>query len=246
MSEQFGDTHRVFPLASVTKLLSAHAALVAIEEGAIDLDQPAGPPGATVRHLLAHASGLGFESREQAVGAGEQRIYSNAGFEVLAELIQTESGIGFGEYLQQAVCEPLGMTATALKGSAGHGADSSVADLVAFAGELLSPQLVSDELFAEATSVQFAGLDGFVPGFGKHRPCDWGLGFELRDHKDPHWTGSQNSAQTFGHFGQSGTFLWVDPALVVACVVLTDKPFGAWAKPLWSDFNNSIVNELPH
>lgn len=242
--ERFGDQQAVFPLASVTKLLSAHAALVAIEEGAIELDAPAGPPGATVRHLLAHASGLAFGDSEIVAGVGEQRIYSSTGFEVLAEVIETETGIGFAEYLQQAICEPLGMTATALTGSAGHGAHSSIADLTAFATELLSPKLVSPELFAQAVSVQFAALDGFVPGYGKHRPCDWGLGYELRSHKEPHWTGSRNSPQTFGHFGQAGTFLWVDPALAAAGVVLTDRQFGAWAKPLWSDFNNSLVEAL--
>jgi CubicO group peptidase (beta-lactamase class C family) len=253
--ETSGDTEEVFALASVTKLLAAHAVLIAIEEGAIELDQPAGPPGATVRHLLAHASGLDFARRRSAAeldqfdgdtvaGPGEQRVYSSAGFEVLAELIGTEADIVFDDYLAQAVCEPLGMTSTALQGSAGHGAHSTVADLVAFAGELLVPALVSTELFAEATSVQFPGLDGFVPGYGKHRPCDWGLGYEIRSHKNPHWTGSRNSPGTFGHFGQSGTFLWVDPALSAACVVLTDRPFGAWAKPLWSDFNDSIVDAL--
>ncbi|WP_020105639.1 serine hydrolase [Nocardia sp. 348MFTsu5.1] len=242
--ETSGDTDQVFALASVTKLLAAHAVLVAIEEGAIELDQPAGPPGATVRHLLAHASGLDFGSLEIVAGPGEQRVYSSAGFEVLAELIGTEADIVFDEYLAQAVCEPLGMTSTALQGSAGHGAHSTVADLAAFAGELLAPALVSTELFAEATSVQFPGLDGFVPGYGKHRPCDWGLGYEIRSHKNPHWTGSRNSPGTFGHFGQSGTFLWVDPALSAACVVLTDRPFGAWAKPLWSEFNDSIVEAL--
>src|SRR5262245_43470950 len=46
--------------ASVTKPASALATLVAAEEGVVDLDEPAGPPGATVRHLLAHASGLPF------------------------------------------------------------------------------------------------------------------------------------------------------------------------------------------
>ncbi len=246
VAEEFGDGQRVFPLASVTKLLTAHAALVAVEEGAIELDQPAGPPGATVRHLLAHASGLPFEGLDVAAGVGEQRIYSSAGFEVLADLIAAETDIGFDEYLTQAICEPLGMTATSLQGSAGHGAQSTVADLSVFARELLSPELVSREFLSEATSLQFPGLDGFVPGYGKHRPCDWGLGYELRAHKSPHWTGSQNSPQTFGHFGQSGTFLWVDPALNVACVVLTDRAFGAWAKPLWSDFNNAVVEALSH
>jgi CubicO group peptidase (beta-lactamase class C family) len=244
--ERHGDQQRVFPLASVTKLLTAHAALVAVEEGAIELDQPAGPAGATVRHLLSHASGLAFAGRDAVAGVAEQRIYSSAGFEVLADLIAGETGIGFNEYLRQGVCEPLGMSSTSLQGSAGHEGHSSVDDLSVFAAELINPKLVSTELFAEATSVQFPGLDGFVPGYGKHRPCDWGLGYELRSQKSPHWTGTTNSPDTFGHFGQSGTFLWVDPALSSACVVLTDRDFGAWAKPLWTEFNDSVVASLTH
>jgi CubicO group peptidase (beta-lactamase class C family) len=179
-----------------------------------------------------------------SAGVGEQRIYSSAGFEVLADLISAETGIEFADSLQQGVCEPLSMSSTSLRGSAGHMAHSSVADLTAFAAELLDPKLVSRELFAEAISVQFPGLDGFVPGYGKHRPCDWGLGYELRSAKNPHWTGTTNSPGTFGHFGQSGTFLWVDPELSSACVVLTDRAFGPWAKPLWTDFNDSVVAAL--
>ncbi|OOD89159.1 serine hydrolase, partial [Mycobacterium tuberculosis] len=42
-----GDTARVFALASVTKPLVARAAQVAVEEGVVNLDTPAGPPGST-------------------------------------------------------------------------------------------------------------------------------------------------------------------------------------------------------
>ena len=52
---------RTFSWASVTKPATALAVLIAVEEGTLSLDEPAGPPGATVRHLLAHASGLGPE-----------------------------------------------------------------------------------------------------------------------------------------------------------------------------------------
>lgn len=240
----YGDTGRVYPLASVTKPLVAQAVLVAVEEGALELDSPAGPPGATVAHLLAHASGLAFDSREVVAAPGEQRIYSSAGFEVLAETVEEAAGIAFPDYLAQAVCEPLGMAATALTGPAGHGAQSSVADLAAFAGELLVPRLLAPETAAGAHRTWYPGLDGFVPGYGRHRPCDWGLGFEVRGHKSPHWTAPGNSPRTFGHFGQSGTFVWVDPELGAACVVLTDRPFGAWAKPRWSEFSENVVQEL--
>lgn len=240
----FGDLARVYELASVTKLLVAQAVLVAVEEGAIDLRTPAGPPGATVAHLLAHASGLAFDSRQVVAGVAEQRIYSSAGFGVLAEAVEAETGIAFADYLREAVCDPLGLTATELYGPAGHGARSTVADLARFAAERLAPRLISTGLSAESASVQFPGLDGFVPGYGKHRPNDWGLGFEIRGTKSPHWTAPAHSPRTHGHFGQAGTFLWVDPDRRAAAVVLTDRPFGPWAKPLWSEFNQEILDEL--
>ncbi|HLR84386.1 MAG TPA: serine hydrolase, partial [Nocardioidaceae bacterium] len=94
------------------------------------------------------------------------------------------------------------------------------------------------------TTVVYPGLDGVLPGFGRQRPNDWGLGMELRDHKDPHWTGASSSPETFGHFGQSGTFLWVDPRAGAACVVLTDRAFGEWAAEAWPRLTESILAEL--
>ena len=242
-----GDVHRGFRLASVTKPLVARAAQVAVEEGVVDLDTPAGPPGSTVRHLLAHASGLEMQSGEVLARPGTRRIYSNYGFAVLAEAIEAESGIDFAGYLAEAVFEPLGMTASRLDGgaaAAGFGAVSTVADLVAFAGDLLRPRVVSPQMHAQAISVQFPGLSGVVPGYGMQRPNDWGLGFEIRDGKSPHWTAAGNSPATYGHFGQTGTFLWVDPSVELALVVLTDRDFGEWAKPLWPALSGEVLREF--
>ncbi len=121
-----GDTERQFALASVTKPLVARAVQIAIEEGAVDLDTAAGPPGSTVRHLLAHASGLAMLTGQTLARPGTRRMYSNYGFAVLAETVQQASGIEFGRYLSEAVLEPLGMTATRLDGgaqTAGYGGD---------------------------------------------------------------------------------------------------------------------------
>lgn len=241
-----GDTERVFELASVTKPLVARAAQIAIEEGVVDLDTAAGPPGSTVRHLLAHASGLAMLSDRILAKPGTRRIYSNYGFAVLAETLQQESGIEFGRYLTEAVCEPLGMATTRLDGgaeAAGFGATSTVADLAAFAGELLRPSTVSAPLHAEAISVQFPGLDGVLPGYGVQRPNDWGLGFEIRDGKSPHWTGARNSSRTYGHFGQSGGFIWADPDIDLALVVLTDRDFGDWALDLWPALSDAVISD---
>ncbi|MGV9611154.1 serine hydrolase domain-containing protein [Nocardia xishanensis] len=238
-----GDAERVFPLASVTKPLVAYGVLVAVEEGAIELDQPAGPPGATVRHLLAHTSGLAFDTTDVLAEPGARRIYSSSGFEVLAEFVTEQTGIAFDEYLRDAVFEPLGMKSSVLSGSAGHACRSTVADLLLFAAELLAPRLVSPQTHAEATTVQFPGVNGILPGYGSKRPNDWGLGFEIRDGKSPHWTGGANSPRTYGHFGQSGTFLWIDPAIGVACVALADENFGDWAREVWPVLSDAVIDE---
>ncbi|MER5974722.1 serine hydrolase domain-containing protein [Streptomyces sp. NPDC002055] len=234
--------HR-FPLASVTKPLAAYAALVAYEEGAVELDEPAGPEGSTVRHLLAHTSGLAFDEQRVMAGPGTRRLYSNTGFEALGDHIAKATDIPFAEYLRQAVLAPLGMTATDLPGSPAKDGVSTVSDLVRFAAELQAPQLLDPRTVAEATAVVHPGLAGVLPGYGHQRPNDWGLGFEIRAAKSPHWTGSASSPRTFGHFGQSGTFLWVDPDARLACVALTDRAFGPWAVEAWPAFTDAVLGE---
>ena len=99
-------------------------------------------------------------------------------------------------------------------------------------------------MHSEATDVQFPGLFGVLPGFGTQRPNDWGLGFEIRDGKSPHWTGSANSGRTYGHFGQSGTFLWVDPQADLALVALADRNFGDWAYSRWPALSDEVLREF--
>jgi CubicO group peptidase (beta-lactamase class C family) len=244
---RYGDVAHRFKLASVTKPLVARALQIAIEEGVLEQDTAAGPPDSTVRHLLAHASGYSMHTDEVLSAPGKRRIYSNYGFGVAAEAVAKNSGIEFGRYLAEAVFEPLGMASSELEGgaqAAGYGAASTVADLAVFAADLLRPTLVSAEMHAEATSVQFRGLTGVLPGFGVQRPNDWGLGFEIRDAKSPHWTGSANSARTYGHFGQSGTFIWVDPDRDLALVALTDRDFGDWAYQPWPTLSDAVITEF--
>jgi CubicO group peptidase (beta-lactamase class C family) len=241
---QHGDAQRRYPLASVSKLLTAYTTHIAIEEGVVELDTPAGPEGSTIRHLLAHTSGLAFTEHRQMAQPGTRRLYSNAGFEQLADALTEHSGIPFAEYLSEALLVPLGMNATELAGSPAAGVVSSLTDLIAFAAELQRPKLVDPATLAAATAVAFPGLNGVLPGYGHQKPNDWGLGFEIRDHKSPHWTGAHSSPRTFGHFGQSGTFLWVDPDAQAACVALTDRAFGPWAAEVWPQFTDAVLTEL--
>jgi CubicO group peptidase (beta-lactamase class C family) len=241
---QRGDASRVFRWASVTKPVTALATLVAAEEGTLDLDEPAGPPGATVRHLLAHASGLPFEGTTPIAPPDKRRIYSNAGFEELGRVFEARAEMPFAEYLQQAVLDPIGMEGTKLVGSPAAGLHGTLGDLVALARELLRPTLIAPETLAEATSVQFPGLAGVIPDLGRFDPNDWGLGFELKDGKQPHFSGALTSPRTFGHWGGSGTFLWIDPERAFALATLTDLEFGDWAKEAWPRFSDAVVSEL--
>jgi CubicO group peptidase (beta-lactamase class C family) len=236
--ESHGADDQVVRWASITAL----AVLVAAEEGTVDLDEPAGPPGATVRHLLAHASGLPFDPGPPIGRPGARRIYSNHGYAVLAEHLAGRAEMPFAEYLRAAVLEPLGLRAE-LRGDAGAGLHGDLRDLQALARELLAPTLVSGETFAEATTVQFPGLGGVLPGIGRYDPLDWGLGFELRDGKEPHWTGTLASPRTFGHFGGSGTFLWVDPERQLALGALTTREFGDWALEAWPALSDAVVRD---
>ncbi len=239
--ETLGDSTWRVRIASVSKLVASLVVLVALDEETLDIDEPAGPPGSTVRHLLAHASGLHFNQHRTVTAPGQRRIYSNTGIEQLADHLAGRAGMPFEEYQRRAVLEPLGMAATSLRGSPAHDVWSNVDDLSRLVLELLTPTLVSAETLRAATSIQFPELRGVVPGLGSFDPNPWGLGFEVRGDKSPHWTGSSNSPSTFGHFGGSGTFLWVDPEHQLAALALTDRQFGEWSLAVWPAFSDEVI-----
>lgn len=239
-----GDLDQRYPWASVTKLVSALTVLVAATRGAVDLDEPAGPPGATVRHLLSHSSGLVMDSDRTLAAPGRRRIYSNRGIEVAVGHLETRTGRAFVTLANDLVLRPLAMTGTTVEGSPAHGAVGPTSDLVALAAELLRPAVLPDGVVAAATEVALPGLSGVLPGFGRQDPNPWGLGFEVRDAKSPHWTSPHCSPTTFGHFGQSGSFLWVDPVAEVACVSLADTPFGPWAAEHWPVLSTRVLEAV--
>jgi CubicO group peptidase (beta-lactamase class C family) len=237
-----GDVSRAVRLASVSKPVAALAALVAAEEGVIDLDEPAGPSGSTVRHLLAHTSGLPFEGTEPIARPGQRRIYSNEAFRVLAEHLATRAEMPFADYVRLAVCEPLELGLDPA-GDPGSGMHASLQDVLAVGGELFRPRLVAEETRDEMVVVQFPGLTGVLPDYGRFEPLDWGLGVQLNT-VPPSWMGTRTSPQALGHFGGSGTFLWVDPPAGVVCAALTTREFGEWAKDAWPRLSDAVLDEL--
>lgn len=236
----FGDPVQVFEWASVTKLVTAWAALIAVDEGALSLDDPAGPEGSTLRHLLAHCSGLPFDKGAPIAAPGTKRIYSNLGIEVAAEHVAAATGVHFVDWVGERVLAPLGMETAELYGSPAHGMRGTAVDLAEFARAILNRLLVSPALADEALNPEFADLVGVLPGYGRQDPNPWGLGFEVRGRKDPHWTGRNSSPATVGHFGWSGSFLWVDPVSNLGCVFLGGSPFSEVHQQVWPDLTDRV------
>jgi CubicO group peptidase (beta-lactamase class C family) len=234
-----GPLDEQFAHASVTKVAASLAVLVEVERGRCGLDEPVGPPGATLEHLLAHASGLPLEGDDPVAAPGTRRIYSNAGIDLAVAHAAARAGADAAALMAGNVFEPLGMRDTLLEGRGSSGAVGSVADLGRLAAELLSPTLLSPALAARQRAVAFAGLLGVLPGFGRQDPCDWGLGVEVKGTKRPHWTGERWPARTIGHFGQTGGLLAADVDAGVAVATLGDEPFGPWAVASWPAFTDA-------
>jgi len=237
----FGDPVRVFEWASVTKLVSAYACLIAVDRGHVSLEDPAGPEGATLRHLLSHCSGLPLDAGAPVAPPGTRRIYSNRGIELAAAHVAARVGGDFHAWTRQMVLEPLGMDTAEFHGSPAHGMRGMAVDLAEFGRAILNGLLLSPELFREATTVQFPGLRGVLPGYGRQERNDWGLGFEIRDAKDPHWTGNNNSPRTVGHFGWAGSFLWVDPDVHLAACFVGAAPFSETHQEAWPPLSDAIL-----
>ncbi len=236
-----GDVHHPFALASITKLMTAMAVLVAHEEGTLDLDEPLTERGATTADLLAHSSGLGPDDRRELAAPRTRRIYSTSAYDLVAEHLSTRAMMPFADYLRLAVLEPLGMVPHELHGAAGAGARGSVDDLQRLVRAWIEPILVSAPTLDRATRPHLPQLDGVLPGFGRQTPNPWGLGPEIRGEKAPHWTAPDNAPTTFGHFGQTGTMVWVDPVARVTLIALTDEPFGEWAARAWPPFSAAVL-----
>lgn len=238
-----GDVDAVHPLASVTKPLVVWSALVAVNRGLLALDDPAGPglPGATIAHLMSHSSGVAFDSPAVLAAPGTRRVYSNFGIEILGQRLQEATATPLEAWVETTVLEPLGMASVLVPGSPAYSGSGTAADLSVFARELAAPRLVSADLAALARTPFLPQLDGVLPGYGRQVPNGFGLGLEVRGHKSPHWTGSRNSPATFGHFGQSGSFVWVDPVAGRQAVFLGEQPFGAVHKASWPALCDQIL-----
>ncbi|NNN19165.1 MAG: beta-lactamase family protein [Acidimicrobiaceae bacterium] len=253
-----GDQGLLFRWASVSKLASSLGLLSAVTEGVFGLDEKL-TNGSIVSDVLAHASGLATDidlsrdifNQKLVVPARTKRIYSNIGFELLATEFEIISKIQFKDYLADVLFRVAGMETASVSGDfwphagrsgAAAGILGSLNDLIGLATALYSgtPYLDND-LLSRAKTPYLPDLPGILPGFGDMPRNPWGLGLEIRGDKFPHWTSRSNSPATYGHFGASGTFLWIDPSVQLAVGVLTDRDFGPWAQQCWPVLSDFVI-----
>jgi CubicO group peptidase (beta-lactamase class C family) len=136
-------TNSVFNLGSITKSFTAAAILTLETQGKLSVSDPIGKyfdgvptdkTAITLHHLLTHSSGLESDfsptdydpvGREEYVrralastllfAPGSGYEYSNAGYSLLAAVVEKVSGQAYESYLIEKVLKPAGMTETGYK-----------------------------------------------------------------------------------------------------------------------------------
>ena len=153
--ETAATTDTAFQLASATKPLTGTALMLLVQDGKLALDDPISKylPDApeawrrvTVRHLVAHASGIPDHLGPDAPKSGEAWVrlaatkplefepgsrgsYGIGGYIVLQQIVERVTGMAFSRFMRERVFEPLGMTSTRFDGATNDG-PFRVADVV--------------------------------------------------------------------------------------------------------------------
>ena len=104
-------------------------------------------------------------------------------------------------------------------------------------GALLAPETV-DEMLAP----QFGPLPGGVGGVGEWPDLCWGLGFDVRGQREPHWAGPALSERAASHFGASGTLAWLDPERGLGLVALASRgTYNGWWREPWAALGVAVT-----
>lgn len=224
-----GDLDAPRPWASVSKLAVAMAIGVEVDWGLHRYEEPLGPPGATLAHHLSHSAGYGLEADDAMAPVGAKRVYSNVAVDrAVAAIVGDESP---ARWLDDRVFTGLGMVDTLLDGRPAAGVVGTTRDLMTFASAWLRADGLAVSTRDRILQPFLGELDGIVPGFGRFRPCPWGLGPEVRGDKQ-HWMGDW-PPDSAGHFGQSGALALFNVAERIAVVATSTVAFGPWAVAHW-------------
>lgn len=218
----------LFDIASLTKIFATTYAMMALHsDGLIQLDDPvseyinefAKPSHSkiTIRHLLSHSSGLrpwyptyyAIDNSSEFVNwvvdldlvgsPGEERRYSDLGFMVLAEIIESVTAQNIEDYLYERIYEPLGLTVIGFNPVVGN----SEKIVSTSHGNPFERKMISDESFGYSIDVD---------------PDTWN---EWRDYTLKGEVNDGNAFYTFdGMSGHAGLFATADELSILLQLIL--------------------------
>ena len=201
-----------------------------------------------MRHLLAHTAGYSMTSAKVISRAGYPSDLLQPRVPVLAEALERASGIEFDAYLAEAVFEPLGMADTVLDGGAPRRPASGRRRRSPTLWLRRRPAAARDGVRADARRghrpCSSPGCTGCCPVSVCNGRTTGAWGSRSGAASPRTGRARRTRPRTYGHFGQSGTFLWVDPVADLALVVLTDRKFEEWAYPLWPALSDEVLREF--
>ena len=118
---------QTFIIGSLSKSMASAAVQQLVDAGAVSLDAPVDdylpvygvPRSVTVRDLLNQTSGFGYYQSLADARVGEsygEFSYANANYDLLGRLVESASGLSYGDYLRRNLWGPLGMADACLDG----------------------------------------------------------------------------------------------------------------------------------
>ena len=222
----------------------------------------------TVEELLTHRAGLAaddpmalyvgtpaeiFErknSRPLASAPGARFVYSDAGFEVLGEIVRTVSGLPLDEFAASRIFSPLGMTETEFRpGGKGRIPMTRIAPTERINGEIRRGAVHDPRAYALGGVAGHAGLFSTADDLARYaaammkggapvlspagvaamtRPRSYGDG----DLRGLGWDVATSFASnrgdlfppgSFGHTGWTGTSVWIDPVTQTFVILLSNR-----------------------
>ena len=259
---------------------TATSVMVLVEEGKLRLADPVAKllPGfaagggardkVTVEELLTHRAGLAADDpmalyvgtsqeiferkyRQPLVAPpGSRFLYSDAGYEVLGELVRRVSSLPLDEFARRHIFEPLGMAQTEFRpGGNGKLPLSRIAPTERVAGVLRRGAVHDPRAFALGGAAGHAGLFSTADDLARYafallrgggpvlspagvaamtRPRPYGdgnlraLGWDVSTSYSSN-RGDLFPAGSFGHTGWTGTSLWIDPETETVVILLTNR-----------------------
>jgi len=262
----------LYDLASLTKQISTTTSVMLLhEDGKLNLDQKVSEflpiPGLeryTLRQCITHTAGLApfkpwqdeIHSPEDIVQriaalppsspAGTQRVYSDLGFILLAQVVGQAAREPIDAFVARRVFKPLGMRRTLFNPPPELRKDCAATENCPWRKRVLKGEVHDERAFAMGGVAGHAGLFSTAPDLGLF--CDallsgkilksatlddmlkmgqvpfylgQGIGWWL----DP-WTSGSNgylpSRRAFGHTGFTGTSMWLDRDTGIYAVLLSN------------------------